>query len=162
MSLLQFVERWTIPDYPPEPVREVDLHNAEQQLGVRFPTDYRSAVLSVGLPRPTIALMDAIVERDLDVHAVGDFFAPKDVIDNTLAWRQLGLPDRFVAFASDDCGNKFCFAADQLEDQSAADKPIWFFDHDFDTVEEIAPSFAAWIDAFCCIEPLGDAIGNTA
>ncbi|TIR31963.1 SMI1/KNR4 family protein [Mesorhizobium sp.] len=153
MSLSRFVEKWTIPTYPPESVSEEDLGAAEQQLGVHFPEDYRQAVLDVGLPRPTIALLDAIVERELDLHDLHDFYSPKEIVEETLSWREIGMPDRLVAIASDGSGNKFCFNADQLGGDSAGMRAIWFFDHDFGTVDEVAPSFHAWIDALCVVEP---------
>ncbi|MFB9981767.1 SMI1/KNR4 family protein [Mesorhizobium kowhaii] len=153
MSLSRFVEKWTIPKYPPDSVSEEDLDAAEQQLGVCFPEDYRRAVLDVGLPRPTIALLHAIVERELDLHDLGNFYSPKEIVEETLGWREIGMPDRLVAIASDGSGNKFCFNADQLGRDSADMRAIWFFDHDFGTVDEVAPSFHAWIDALCDVEP---------
>ncbi|MER8378719.1 SMI1/KNR4 family protein [Mesorhizobium sp. M0142] len=153
MSLSRFVEKWTTPAYPPDSVSEEDLGAAEQQLGVHFPEDYRKAVLDVGLPRPTIALLNAIVERKLDLHDLANFYSPKEIVEETLGWREIGMPDRLVAIASDSLGNKFCFNADQLGGESADMRAIWFFDHDFGTVDEVAPSFHAWIDAFCEVEP---------
>ncbi|RWC93739.1 MAG: SMI1/KNR4 family protein [Mesorhizobium sp.] len=153
MSLSRFVEKWTTPSYPPASVLEGDLSAAEQQLGVRFPEDYRQAVLDVGLPRPTIALLNAIVVRGLDLHDLSNFYSPKEIVEETLGWREIGMPDRLIAIASDGSGNKFCFNADQLGGDSADRRGIWFFDHDFGTVDQVAPSFHAWIDAFCDVEP---------
>ena len=100
----------------------------------------------------TGALLDAIVERNLDIHSIGDFFSPAEIVDVTTDWRQLGLPQNFIAFASDGCGNKFCFDGLALQTDSSA-ASVWFFDHDFGDVEAIAPSFKAWIDAFCSVQP---------
>ncbi|WP_210215134.1 SMI1/KNR4 family protein, partial [Mesorhizobium sp. M4B.F.Ca.ET.089.01.1.1] len=77
---------------------------AEQQLGVRFPEDYRQAVLDVGLPRPTIALLNAIVVRGLDLHDLSNFYSPKEIVEETLGWREIGMPDRLIAIASDGSG----------------------------------------------------------
>lgn len=153
MSLARFAEKWAWADDPPDRVSEQDLHSVEQQLLVRLPEDYRQAVLEFGLPRTTIALLDAIVERELDLHSLGELYSPTEIIEETLAWREIGMPGHLIAFASDCCGNMFCFDANQLRNGSANNKAIWFFDHDFETVEEIAPSFEAWVNNFCDVEP---------
>jgi hypothetical protein len=152
MTLVRFTEKWTSGGYPPEPVAEADLFNVEQRLSVRLPDDYRQAVLQVGLPRPTIALMDAIIERELDLRTLGDFYSPSEIIQETIVWRGIGMPEQLVAFASDGCGNKFCFDADRMNNGGAEGRAIWFYDHDFGTVDQIASSFDAWIQAFCNVE----------
>lgn len=160
MELERFNKIWASADYPPTPVPEDLLASVEQRLGVRFPIDYREAVLSVGLPWPTIALLDAIVERELDVHSLSELFSPQEIIEDTIAWRALGMPEQLIAFASDDLGNKFCFDANRLREGGTDGYAIWFFDHDFGSVDQIAESFDAWISAFCVIEPLHEAKDN--
>jgi hypothetical protein len=59
MSLSRFMALWTHPDYAPDPVSESELERAEVRLQTRLPADYRNAVLELGLPRPTIELLDA-------------------------------------------------------------------------------------------------------
>lgn len=154
MTLARFTEIWTSGDYPPEPVAESDLRSVEQRLSVHLPDDYRQEVLQVGLPRPTIALMDAIVERELNLHSLSDFYSPEEIVEEATGWREIGMPEQLVAFASDGCGNKFCFDADRLNNGNAEGYGIWFYDHDFETVDQIAPSFNVWIAAFCHVEPL--------
>jgi len=154
MSLELFTEKWTHPDYPPEPVSEADLRKVEWRFGVRLPDDYRDAVLRVGLPRTNLALLSAINERELDLHCVSDFCSPAEVIKETLGWREIGMPANLIAFASDHSGNKFCFDADRLKSSKDGSAAIWFFDHDFDTVELVAASFTAWIETYCEVEPV--------
>ena len=153
MLLAQFNEKWASADYPPEHVSESELRLAEERLGVRLPADYRQAVLHVGLPRPTIELLDAIVERQLDLHSVGDFYSPAQIVEETVSWREIGMPSQLIAFASDDCGNKFCFDAEGLRTGSVEHRAILFFDHDFGTTDQIAADFDAWIGALCDVEP---------
>ena len=105
-------------------------------------------MLAVGLPRPTIALLDAIVERELDLASLGDFYSPDEIVTETIDWRERGLPAELVVFAGDESGNKFCFPADR-----SAGEGVWFFDHDFGTIREIALSFGAWIEELCAVEP---------
>ena len=153
MTLAQFNQIWASTAYPPEPVSEADLRHVEISLSVRLPGDYRRAVLEVGLPRPTITLLDAIVERELELQCLGDFYSPTEIIEETISWRKIGMPERLIAFAGDESGNKFCFDADGLMNGSPEGSAIWFFDHDFGTVDQIAGSFDDWIGAFCRVEP---------
>jgi cell wall assembly regulator SMI1 len=139
MTLRDFNDKWTSPAYPPHPVSEQELRLAEQRLGVEFPSDYRNAVLQVGLPRPTIALLDAIVERELVLAPLGDFYAPNEIVEETLGWREIGMPEELVAIASDGMGNMFCFDSEGLKRGTADGQAVWFFDHDFDTTQVIAP-----------------------
>ena len=152
MSLARFIQKWTA-DYPAQPVLEQDLRLVEQRFLVRLPDGYRQAVLHFGLPQGIkFALLTAIVERELDLDSLGDLYSPAEIIQETLDWREIGMPEQLIAFANDGCGNKFCFDVTQLRNGSA-EQAIWFFDHDFGTLDEIAPSFEAWINALCDVEP---------
>lgn len=153
MTLAQFNAIWGSAAYPPEPVAESDLQRVETRLGVRLPDDYRRAVLEVGLPRPTIALLDAIAERELELQCLGDLYSPTEMIEKTIGWRRTGMPERLIAFASDVSGNQFCFSTDGLMNGSPDASAIWSFHHDFGTVRQITESFDHWIRAFCRVEP---------
>ena len=153
MALAQFTAKWTLPDYPPIHVSEADLAMVEKRFETRLPEDYRREVLNVGLPRPTIELLDAIVDGELDVHSLGYFYSPDQIIEETIGWREIGMPPQLVAIASDGGGNKFCFDADRLKSGTADRDAVWFFDHDFGTVSVVAPSFEAWISAYNDVEP---------
>lgn len=153
MKLQQFAEKWTHPEYPPRPVTEDELRTAEEHVGVRLPDDYRHSVLETGLPRPTIALLDAIVEGRLNISDASNFRTPEDMIRSTEDWRDAGLPEHLIVFASDCMGNMFCFDAERLRSNAPDAASIWLFDHDFGTVECIAPNFDSWIAAFCHVEP---------
>lgn len=153
MGLEQFIERWTSPDYPPEPVLLSDLEVAERDLGVRLPSGYRDAVLRSGLPSPTGALLNAIVDNDVRLRDVSDFLSPSAMVEITLASRGAGMPQEMIAFAYDCGGSMFCFDAEKLRANAPDGQAIWFFDHDFCTVDREAPDFATWIDRFCAVEP---------
>lgn len=153
MTLSQFNEIWASTAYPPKPVAEADLRHVETCLSVRLPDDYRRAVLEVGLPRPTIALLDAIAERELMLRCLGGFYSSTEMIEETISWRKIGMPERLVAFASDVSGNTFCFDADGLMNGRPEGSAIWFFDHGSGAVERIAENFDQWIAAFCQVEP---------
>lgn len=149
MSLSRFIALWTHPGYTPEPVSEDELENAEVRLQARLPADYRNAVLQLGLPRPTIELLDAIVDRELDLRDVSQFLGPAEIVSVTGDWHDLGLPEELVAFATDCMGNLFCFPTEA----HGGEAPVFFFDHDERTVDVIAPSFTRWIEGFCEVAP---------
>jgi hypothetical protein len=153
VSLVRFSELWGAAQFPPERVAQVDLEWAEQQLGVQFPADYKRAVMQTGLPRTTIALLDAIVERGLDLHGVGDFYSPGEIVEETIESREVGMPQHLIAFANDGCGNLFCFDAEQLRRPIGGGHGVWFFDHEFERVDQIAPSFTDWTDMLCKVKP---------
>jgi hypothetical protein len=154
-SMLQlFIAKWTHPDYSPEIISIERLQNVEKQFDFQYPADYRNAVLQFGLPRPTLALLDAIVERDISVHCVSDFLNPEDAVEQTIGWREIGLPHSFVAFASDEAGNLFCFDTAELFSQNTDRSAVWFYDHDFNEAEVVSPSFTAWIEVYSNIEPV--------
>lgn len=138
----RFIDLWMSPDYPPRPITQARLEAAELQLGVRLPDDYRIEVLRFGLLSPTIDLLNTIVDREIDMPDLSDMLAPEDVVEITRAWRTMGLPTHLFAFATDCGGNLFCFGDDGNE-------AVFFFDHDFGDVREIAQSFTRWIHAFC-------------
>lgn len=150
MSLERFAELWSSSSYPPDPVTEADIRIVEQRFDICLPDDYPQAVLRVGLPRPTIALLDAIVDRELDLRDLSEFLDPSEIVSVTSDWRDLGLPGDLVAFATDCMGNLFCFR-DANHGEEAA--PVFFFDHDTQAVDVIAPSFHQWIEEFCGVAP---------
>lgn len=149
MSLNRFIALWTHPDHPPDLVSEQELQGTEHRLRTRLPAVYRNAVLRFGLPRPTLALLDAIVDRELDLRDVNDFLSPSEIVSVTEDWRDLGLPQELVAFATDCAGNLFCFP----EAQDDGELPVYFFDHGNRTVVVIAPTFTQWIEEFCRVAP---------
>jgi len=137
-----FSQRWSHEDYPPVEVRPVALEQAEKALAYTYPSSYRSAVLAIGLPRPTADLWDAIDDRS-DLPHLGDFLTPDEAVEAARGWRPLGYPDDLAPFATDSSGNLLSF---RMDDGSDA---VYIWDHDFGTVEQVAPSLAALLEAYC-------------
>ena len=137
----RFISDWCNQDSPPTPIEPSALEEAEQALGCVFPASYKAALLGNGLPHVSIKLLDAIVDLEADCPDVSEFLEPQAIVEISLDWREMGLLKHLVAFANDCSGNLFAFAADQ----SAPDDAVWFFDHDFDSVEQVAGSFDDWL-----------------
>jgi hypothetical protein len=150
MSLSRFIKLLTHPNDAPDGVLEEDLGSAERRLRSRLPTGYRNAILQFGLPRPTIDLLNAICDRELDLHSIGDFLSPAEIVEVTEDWRDLGLPEELVAFATDGKGNLFCFPTSS---EGTDELPVFLWDHDSKEVRSVASSFSGWIDDYCRVSP---------
>lgn len=76
------------------------------------------------------------------------------MISSTEAWREMGLPDDMIAFASDCMGNLFAFDGVPLNSNSG----VWFFDHETGETALVAPSFKDWIQQYLDLRfiPLDD------
>ena len=153
-ALADFASKWSHPKDVPEPILLADLERAEAQLGGRLPDEYRDALLNIGLPRPTGALLHSICEEEVDFADVSEFLAADEMIASTEAWREMGLPSDKIAFASDCMGNLFAFDGNAPSQNST----VWFFDHDTGETALAAPSFAIWIQQFLDLKfvPLDD------
>lgn len=152
-ALETFIALWSSNFHAPTSVTLEDLAGVEQRLGFRFPNDYINAVVVHGLPSTTIALLDCIVDQELELHDISEFHSAEEIVDSTIGWREAGMPEHLVAIANDCMGNQFCFRPETLQRERPDTSPIWFWDHDFDTSEVISPSFESWIRAYCQIKP---------
>jgi SMI1 / KNR4 family (SUKH-1) len=156
MSLALFIRKWTHPDYPPEPVEAGALAEVERHFGAALSDAYKREVLAHGLPRPRRALLTSIVDRELDIHDVENFYNPAEIIEFTRGWRSAGMAEDLIAFASDCMGNQHCFRLSKgiLQKEIVVRPEIWFFDHDLVEVDLEASDFDAWINRYCEIEPV--------
>ncbi len=146
--LLAFAAQWSHPSYPPVPVDQSELEAAEATLGVRFPEDYKAGVLSVGRPSPTLALLSAIADQQIDLQDLSDLASPSEIVEETLGWREIGLPENLVVIGNDSMGSKFCLNVADLQGDRVISAPVYFWDHDFDTVEVVGASFPEWIGSY--------------
>lgn len=150
MSMSRFVALWTHPAHVPARVSRDDLEGVERRLQSQLPREYKDAILAFGLPQPTIDLLNSICDRELDLRDVSDFLGPDEMVEVASEWRDLGLPEELVAFATDCMGNLFCFAT---EAGAGGVQPVFFWDHDSKEVDIVAPSFSRWIEDFCSVAP---------
>lgn len=153
-ALADFASKWSDPEYPPEPVLAADLTRAEELLGGRLPADYRDAIVGIGLPRPTGALLHSVCEEQADFADVADFLSADEMISSTQAWREMGMPEDMIAFAADCMGNLFAFGIAPPSPSSE----VWFFDHETGETALVAPSFEDWIQQYLDLKfiPLDD------
>lgn len=147
-SLKRFSKKWCHPDHAGQTISEDELSSVEYEFGIYLPLDYREQVLSVGLPSPTLALLSAIDDREVDLHDLSDLCKPSKIREETLEWRKAGLPEDLLVIGSDSMGNKFCYNLSDLQKETGSEASIFFWDHDFLETEKIAPSFTDWINGF--------------
>src|SRR5688572_7115886 len=100
---------------PPSPVSEEDLKRAEMELSIFFPESYRALVLRFGAFR-TPGLLRIIVDREVSLHTLQEFFTGKELIESTALYRSGGMPEDLVGVASDCTGNLVCFSTKDLRE----------------------------------------------
>jgi hypothetical protein len=147
VELLKFAEIWCGTDNRPVQIEEVELRGVETKYGISLPEDYFTQVIAVGLPSAP-ALLDAILDRDLDLHDLSGLCTPKGIVEETEGWRPIGLPDHLLVIGWDCMGNKFCFDISEISDGIKPGAAIFFWDHDFDETTKIAESFSGWISSY--------------
>ena len=65
-ALGNFMSKWCNPKSIPNVVSEKELDSVEAEFEIFFPMDYRQQVLAEGLPSPTLALLSAIDDSDVE------------------------------------------------------------------------------------------------
>jgi hypothetical protein len=137
-----------------DPVEERNLAQVQQDLGVNLPNAYRRFVLQHGIPFCP-GLLSGIVDGEHDLHDIQEFVGVDDLRGATSMYVSAGMDPGFVGFATDCMGNMFLFRkADCI--LGGEDAPVWFFDHDFVTIDEVAPSFVEWLKGYLTIEKVAE------
>lgn len=140
-----FVSRWRVDTSSDVETTDEGLSLVEDQLSFRFPQAYVQFTNSHGFPY-TPDILDTIVDSELDLTEINNFENPSQMLESTRAYEKSGMPAGFIAIASDSMGNLFLFKL--AECRGDADAPIWLFDHDFGSMEKVAPSFAEWLSRY--------------
>ncbi|WP_428525647.1 SMI1/KNR4 family protein [Roseibium sp.] len=146
-ELAQFATKWYHPDYRPDRVTADEMDKLEREFDISLPKDYRAQILNTGLPTPTLALMNAIVEDSIDLIDLNELFKPAQAIATTEQWRTAGLPNELLAIGADSVGNLFCFNVNDLKHECAVAR-VYLWDHDFGATEKISRSFSNWIGEY--------------
>jgi hypothetical protein len=128
------------------------IDQAEEALDTFLPVSYREFLGACG-PLFVPALWDAVVEKELGVEPVREFFTPSQVAADTRLYWSGGMPVDFIAIASDFCGNMFGFGRCDCRSPRPDDLPVFFFDHDFVRVTEVSASFDGWLGRYLELVP---------
>jgi SMI1-KNR4 cell-wall len=150
-TLKKFISAWVHPDYGPIPVTQEALDRAEARLDTYLPRSYRRCMIEVGPPGTALSLLTTIVDRRLDLPSIGDFLSPEDVMSTTEDWREAGLPENMVAFATSGGGDLYCF---EVVPEGAAvpeDATVWYFDHEERETESLNLNFSEWLALYANI-----------
>jgi len=145
-----FIEKWAIGDQR-QPLTTAEVTTLEKGLGASLPLSYRQFLMTVGPVSMSLALLDSIVDQQLDIAGVQDFYDPAQVLWETRAWQPLGLPEDLFAIASDGAGNKFCLPIPETAKGAADDASVWFFDHEEPEAYDTEVPFTEWIAMFANI-----------
>lgn len=139
------VEKWVHPDYWPHPLHPDALDRVEARFETYLPREFRLCMEQVGPASPGLALLSAIVDQRLDIPSLGDFLGPREMVETTQAWRQAGLPESMVAFATDAGGDLYCFQVVPEAEPVPNDATVWYFDHEEREVESLDIPFSKWL-----------------
>jgi len=130
----------------PKKIPIQDIEKLEREFQIILPQDYKSFLINYGcLHTPDI--LDLIVDNDLALNDVQEFWGIENIIyDKKNEWSAQIKPD-LIPFALDCMGSLFGFLTSDLKEKKET-VPVYFFDHDFDTVEKKSESFSNWINEF--------------
>jgi cell wall assembly regulator SMI1 len=144
-ELRQFAEKFNKSDKA-KPLTQVDIDKLEHEFHIFLPIDYKTFLLNFGNVW-TPDILDLIVDNESDIYDVQQFWSiDKIIYDKQNEWTSHVSPE-IIPFASDSSGNIFAFLKHDLKSPTETAE-IYFYDHDFETVEKISHSFKDWINEY--------------
>ncbi|MBU2870581.1 SMI1/KNR4 family protein [Colwellia sp. E2M01] len=139
-----FVQQWqskqTMVPIVTEQVTEL-----EHKLSVHLPVSYKYLISTYGLVH-TPNVLTKTCDLNVAITQVQDFLSLDDVFSLTNLYEMSGMPKGHILFASDCEGNMFCFKREDCHQQQ--DIPVYFYNHDLRTIEQVADSFIGWLEQF--------------
>lgn len=128
------------------PFTITDIEKLETELEIKLPTDYGMFLLEHGnLYTPEI--LDIIVDNQIEINDFQNVWTVDDILfDKANEWTS-NLEEDLVPFASDSMGNIFAFKRSDIL-QRKMNAPVYFYDQDFDTIENICDSFKELIERY--------------
>ena len=148
-----FAARFATSDPPPRAIDRLDIQCAEQKLGIYLPVSYKQFAMGFGaLWTPQI--LEAIPESySTECWALQQILAGPEIVQASEMYWSGGMSSELIGFASDCMGNLFCFHRSDIITTQTDDCPVWFFDHDFCSSHQLAPSFDAFLDSYLHLPP---------
>ncbi len=123
-----------------------DIEKLESEFNIYLPKDYRIFMQEYG-DMYTPDILDLIVDDELDFNDVQQFWDIDSIIFDKQNESSSQISPDFIPFALDSMGSLFGFLTSDLKEKKE-NAPVYFFDHDFDTVEKKSSSFSEWIENF--------------
>lgn len=125
---------------------ESDIEKLKKELKINIPNDFELFLTEYGnIYSPNI--LDIIVDNEIDLYDVQEFWTTERIIyDKKNEWTAQ-LSTDLIPFASDSMGNIFAFLTSDLKEKKESSS-VYFFDHDFGTIEKLTDSFSEWIDNY--------------
>ncbi|SHJ62600.1 SMI1 / KNR4 family (SUKH-1) [Maribacter aquivivus] len=131
-------------------VSSSDVAKLESEFNIYLPNDFKIFLVDYGTPW-TPDILNIIVDNEIDLNDVQNFWSIENIIlDKKSEWTSKILTG-IIPFGSDCMGSIYGFLTLDLKEKKES-VPVYFFDHDFDTVTKVAESFSEWIDQFIRIK----------
>lgn len=148
----EFVQRWVHADYQPFPVKPEALDRLEARFETYLPLAYRACMEKVGPASAGLVLLSTIVEQRLDIPSVHEFLSPAEALETTKGWRDAGLEEDMVAFATEGSGDMYCFKVVPESEPVPGDATVWYFDHEERRSESLDLLFTEWLKLYAQIK----------
>ena len=125
---------------------DASIEHLERKFKVFLPEIYKSFLKEIGNVF-TPEILNIVVDKEIDLLEVNEFWEIEQIIfDKENEWTS-NLSTELIPIANDSLGNLFAFSNEELTKNNIK-IGIYFFDHDFNTIEKIANSFENWIEKF--------------
>lgn len=128
-----FIEKWAYKHVPMSGVNEI-FSRIESHFQITLPSNYKYFISEYGAIS-TQWLLHSIVKSGEYFSDIQEFIDPKNIIESTIIQREGGMPLGYIPFALDCMGNQFLFKESECHAKQC-DTTIYFFDHDFISVEK--------------------------
>jgi cell wall assembly regulator SMI1 len=126
----------------PLPVTVQQLDAVEAELDSTLPSAFREFMTRHGAVY-TPSILDEISDNNIEHPDIQNILDPDKAVEGTKAYWSAGMPTDVIGVASDCMGNIIGF---RRRAGFVEDAPVVFFDHDFDEVTELAPTFDEFLN----------------
>lgn len=122
------------------------INELEETYQIYLPKDHKIFLLQYGdIWTPDI--LDIIVDNDLELNDVQEFWSPNAIIEDKKSGFTSMQKDDLIGFASDCVGNVFAFKKIELKSPKQQ-ATVYLFDHDLGTCGIESRSFTTFIERY--------------